>query len=119
VIDFESLEADLRAKALAYPEANEDFPWGERVVKVRGKIFVFLSHWQGGFNVTVKLPQTNEMARLFDCCAPAGYGLGRSGWITCRLLPDTDFDTGLLPDWIDESFRAVAPKRLVAGLSRL
>ena len=28
--------------ALSLPEAHEDHPWGETVVKVRKKIFVFL-----------------------------------------------------------------------------
>ena len=32
----------LREYALAFPEAWEDFPWGDRVVKVGKKIFVFL-----------------------------------------------------------------------------
>jgi hypothetical protein len=31
----------LKAAALAYPEAWEDHPWGETVVKVRAKIFLF------------------------------------------------------------------------------
>jgi predicted DNA-binding protein (MmcQ/YjbR family) len=118
VIDLGAVEEGLRAQALGYPETSEEFPWGERVVKVRGKVFVFLSRSQDGLNLTVKLPVSQEMARLFDCCRPAGYGLGRSGWITCRLLPDTAFDTDLLRDWLDESYRAVAPRRLVAGLSR-
>ena len=33
-----SAEADLLAFALTYPEAYEDHPWGERVVKVRKKV---------------------------------------------------------------------------------
>src|SRR5438045_1961247 len=33
----------LRKFALSHPQAAEDFPWGERTIKVRGKIFVFLS----------------------------------------------------------------------------
>lgn len=32
----------LRDFALDYPGAHEDFPWGERVVKVKGKVFLFL-----------------------------------------------------------------------------
>src|SRR5438045_966921 len=32
--------AALRKHALAYPEAKEEFPWGDRTMKVRGKIFV-------------------------------------------------------------------------------
>ena len=37
------LEARLRSFALSYPEAREEFPWGERAFKVAGKTFVFLS----------------------------------------------------------------------------
>ena len=32
----------LRDFALRYPETHEDFPWGERVIKVKGKVFLFL-----------------------------------------------------------------------------
>ena len=32
----------LRDYALSFPGATEDFPWGERVAKVKGKVFVFL-----------------------------------------------------------------------------
>ena len=31
----------LRDLALAYPDAKEDHPWGETVVKVRKKVFAF------------------------------------------------------------------------------
>ncbi|MBA3709787.1 MAG: hypothetical protein H0W83_13320, partial [Planctomycetes bacterium] len=37
----------LRAFALAFPGAYEDFPWGERVVKVAKKVFVFLGRGHG------------------------------------------------------------------------
>jgi hypothetical protein len=30
--------------ALAHPEGHEDFPWGERLTKVKGKVFLFLGH---------------------------------------------------------------------------
>lgn len=49
-------EQVLRDYAMAFPEATEHFPWGERVVKVRGKVFVFLSQ-RGKRMVTVKLPK--------------------------------------------------------------
>src|SRR5438270_13004589 len=35
--DPRSLEGQLRTRALAFPEATEDFPWGERAIKVRRK----------------------------------------------------------------------------------
>jgi hypothetical protein len=35
-------EAGLRAHALTKPEATEHFPWGERAIKVKGKVFLFI-----------------------------------------------------------------------------
>jgi hypothetical protein len=32
----------VRAFAKGFPEAHEDFPWGESAIKVRGKVFVFM-----------------------------------------------------------------------------
>jgi len=108
------LEARLRTIALTYPEAHEDFPWGERVVKVRGKIFLFLGLIDGVLRIGAKLPASHPMALMFDGCTPTGYGLGQHGWVSIRLDeegggPDPD----LLSGWVDESYRAVAPKALV------
>jgi predicted DNA-binding protein (MmcQ/YjbR family) len=49
-------EAALRDFALTYPEAHEDFPWGHRAIKVRGKAFVFMSKDEPGLGLSVKLP---------------------------------------------------------------
>ena len=40
--------AALRKCALAYPDAREDFPWGESAFKVNGKVFLFLHRADGG-----------------------------------------------------------------------
>ncbi|MFN3370237.1 MAG: MmcQ/YjbR family DNA-binding protein [Sphingomonadaceae bacterium] len=121
MIDTAALELCLRDRALAFPDASEHFPWGERVVKVgrgaRPKIFLFLSHWQGGLNIGLKLPSSREFALMFEACTPMRYGLGKSGWVTTRLLPDTVFDTDLLESWLAESYRAVAPRRLAARIA--
>lgn len=103
--------AALRAWGLALPEATEDFPWGHTALKVRGKIFVSLDE-QDGFGMTVKLPVSRDFALVFDFAAPAGYGLGRSGWISCRFAAGEEIDLDLLKRWIAESYRAVAPKKL-------
>ncbi len=105
--------AALRAYGLGFPEAVEDFPWEHATLKVRGKIFAFLGE-EAGFSLTVKLPISRDFAETFDFAAPAGYGLGRSGWISCRFAADEEPDLDLLKRWIAESFRAVAPKRLAA-----
>ena len=50
--------------------------------------------------------------------SPTGYGLGRGGWVTSAFDADEDPPVDILCDWIEESYRAVAPKRLVAELDR-
>lgn len=105
----------LRAFALTLPETREEFPWGERVVKVRGKVFVFLGRRDGGDEpaVTVKLVESHGHALSLEGARPTGYGLGRAGWVT---LPVTDVPLETLRDWVEESYRIVAPARLVAEL---
>jgi predicted DNA-binding protein (MmcQ/YjbR family) len=108
--------AALRKCALAYPDAYEDFPWGESAFKVNGKVFLFLHHPDGGLSATVKLPESGEVARSLPFAEPSGYGLGKSGWVTATFAPGDDVPVPMLIGWVDESFRAVAPKRLLAKL---
>lgn len=111
---LKSPRATLRALALSYPEAHEDFPWGETVIKVKKKVFLFLGKGEP-LSLSVKLPQSNAMALSLPFATPTGYGLGKSGWVTAsfeKRKPPLD----LLAAWIDESYRAVAPKTLVKKL---
>jgi predicted DNA-binding protein (MmcQ/YjbR family) len=114
-----STEAALRSHALAYPEAHEDFPWGERVVKVRGKVFLFLGRPESGLSLSVKLPGSASFALGLPFASPTGYGLGKSGWVTVQFGPREKPPMDLMRAWIDESYRAVAPKKLVATLKVL
>ena len=110
--------AALRAFALDYPDAREEFPWGERVIKVGKKVFVFMGMADGdGLGLSVKLPVSGPMALLLPFAEPTGYGLGKSGWVSARFVPADDPPLALLREWIDESYRAVAPKRVVARLT--
>ena len=106
----------LRTFALGYPEAREEFPWGERVVKVKGKVFVFLGTDGPDLGLSVKLPHSGVLALGLSFAAPTGYGLGKAGWITARFAAREKAPVALLRSWIDESYRAVAPKKLVAAL---
>ena len=112
-------ERALRTFALTFPEATEEFPWGERVIKVRGKIFVFLGIVEDTLRVGVKLPTSFEMALTLPYVAPSGYGLGRAGWVTARLTPRQTPDVAMFKGWISQSYRAVAPKRLAGALEEM
>jgi len=107
--------ADPRPKltefALGLPGTREDYPWDELVIKVGAKVFVFL----GGDEpqMTVKLVESHAHALSIDGARPTGYGLGKSGWVT---VPVSDVALQTLRDWVEESYRIVAPKRLVAEL---
>ena len=117
--ELRRLSASLRRFALAFPGATEDFPWGDRVAKVKGKIFVFLGLDPvpgSGMTLTVKLPLSHEAALDLPFVKPTGYGLGKSGWVTATFGPADHPPADILKAWIVESYRAVAPKKLVADL---
>jgi predicted DNA-binding protein (MmcQ/YjbR family) len=113
------INSRLREFALALPGAWEDFTWGERVAKVERKVFVFFGHNDDTEPslVTVKLVESHGHALAIEGAAPSGYGLGRAGWVTVPIQAE-GVSPELLCDWIEESYRIVAPKRLVAGLDR-
>ncbi|MDQ3880967.1 MAG: MmcQ/YjbR family DNA-binding protein [Chloroflexota bacterium] len=101
----------LRRYAFTLPGAYEDHPWGESVAKVDKKVFAFFGvptdDRYTGF--TVKLPESCAAALALHFTEPTRYGLGKAGWVTVR--PPDDWPVDLFRDWIDESYRAVAPKR--------
>ena len=108
--------AYLRKVALAYPEAWEDHPWGDDVIKVRTRIFLLLGEGEK-LSVTTKLPVSSGIALSEPNARPTGYGLGRAGWVSISFEADREAPLDMLELWIDESYRAVAPKRLVAQLN--
>jgi predicted DNA-binding protein (MmcQ/YjbR family) len=102
--------------ALAYPEAYEDMPWGHHAIKVKGKSFLFLAADQDTFSLSAKLPSSCSVALKLPFASPTEYGLGRSGWVTARFPRTAKLPLDVLELWINESYRAVAPKRLVSRL---
>src|SRR5438034_5995798 len=110
---------------MSYPEATEDFPWSHRAIKVKAKMFLVLARSDdraaptvqgtadcagggGTLTVTVKLPDSNSYALMQPYAEPTGYGLGKSGWVTCSFKSGDEIPLDLLDEWIEESYRAVA-----------
>ena len=107
----------LIAYGLTFPEAGLDHPWGQDSLKVNGKIFADFGGRDGEFSMGVKLPVSSEMALTLAWVEPSGYGLAKSGWVTARLKSGANFDIDTMKGWIAQSYRAVAPKKLVKLLA--
>jgi phosphoribosylglycinamide formyltransferase-1 len=117
----EFLVAQVRERALALPEADEASSHGMPSFEViKGKKFAYVSvdhHGDGKTALLVKISGADEQAQLIDMdpdryYRPAYFG---DGWIGIRLdLGDTDWDA--IAEWLQRSWRSVAPKRLTALL---
>lgn len=116
---LEQAHQELIDYALSFPGTREDTPWGERVAKVGAKVFVFFGRSTPGeprLVMCVKLPKSGLSALDRDFCVPANYGMGKHGWVLASFDSPRALPMDLLRGWIDESYRAIAPKRLVAQL---
>src|SRR5687767_10751115 len=108
---------ELRAFGLAYPGAHTKSPWpGHLDLAVKDKTFAYLSVEGDPFSISCKLPQSSQVALLLPFTKPTAYGLGKSGWVSAEFGADDDLPVAMLKAWIDESYRAQAPKKLVAAL---
>ena len=108
---------ELHAFGLTLPEAWPDTPWGDRVVKVGKKIFLFVSGPDSERAVTtVKLPESRDHALSYPEAFPTRYGLGKHGWVTLFVDAVPDEEREVLLDFVEESYRAVATKTLVKRL---
>ena len=109
---------ELRAFGLAYPGAHTKSPWpGHLDLAVRDKTFAYLSIEGEPFKISCKLPHSNAVALMLPFAEPTPYGLGKSGWVSAKFAPSETPPIELLKSWIDESYRAQAPKKLVATLA--
>jgi predicted DNA-binding protein (MmcQ/YjbR family) len=104
----------LRTRALSYPATTEAFPWGESAFKVKNKTFVFMRADPDDLSFSVKLSKSRKEALAQPGSEPTHYGLGAKGWVTLRPTAGTSLN--LLFSFVDESYRAVAPKRILEEL---
>jgi predicted DNA-binding protein (MmcQ/YjbR family) len=108
---------ELRAFGLAYPGAHTKSPWpGHLDLAVNDKTFAYLSIEGEPFGISCKLPQSAEVALMLPFCTPTAYGLGKSGWVSAKFPEKKPLPVDMLKQWIDESYRAQAPKKFVKQL---
>ena len=109
---------ELRSWGLShFPGAHTKSPWpGHLDLAVNDKTFAYLSLEGEPFGISCKLPRSSQMALMLPFCKPTPYGLGKSGWVSASFDDKTPPDVDMLKAWIDESYRAQAPKKLLKQL---
>lgn len=114
---IESAADAMRRFGLELPDAWEDFPWGERALKVKKKVFAFLGGGDGEtLRFSLKLPESGADVLSMPFAKPTGYNLGRAGWVSFTFTAEQIPDVADLEGWLEESFRAVAPKTQIKAL---
>ena len=85
---------------------------GHPTFRVNGKNFVFAD--QAAQHLSLKLPREEAQAvtATDPDVQPAGYGLGRHGWVAVDVLEPDEERWQLLEEWVRTSYTLVAPKRL-------
>lgn len=107
----------LRRVALRYPEAQEGIACEgtsveKRTIKARNKAFLFL----GMADAMLKLRDSHAEATDLASKEPSRYKVGAHGWVMVTFGSVESLPIDLLARWIDESYRLLAPKQLVALL---
>ena len=107
----------LRAWGLSLPGAHSKAPWPEHDdLAVNDKTFAYLPATGRPFSLSCKLPYTGYEALQLPFAEATGYGLGKSGWVSFSPEEDAIPDLAQLKEWVEESYRAQAPRRLVKEL---
>jgi predicted DNA-binding protein (MmcQ/YjbR family) len=106
----------LREWGLGLPGAHSKSPWeGHDDLAVNDKTFAYLGTGDA-FTLSCKLPYTSEVALDLPYASPTAYGLGKWGWVSFAPADNEVPSLGQLKEWVEESYRAQAPRRLVKEL---
>ena len=103
----------LRDAAMALPEASEGESCVNRAFRAGKKAYFYLGEKPAHIYGMLKLTDSyaDVVAMNDSRVAP-----GKHGWITLRFQANDHPDSELIEQWIVESYRALAPKRLVGLL---
>lgn len=107
-------ELERIVAALPEVERVDVEAWGDHpTFRVNGKNFVFSD--QDARHLSLKLSHEEAAAVVAtdDDVEPAGYGLGRHGWVGVTLpARPSRARWALVEEWVRTSYTLVAPKRL-------
>jgi predicted DNA-binding protein (MmcQ/YjbR family) len=107
----------IKQAALGYPGAEFAVILGDHeVVRIKDKVFLWIGEEDGGSYFGVRLPHSQDAATALPFVEPMGYGMAKWGWVGARFKKGEDVPVKMVLEWVDESYRKVAPKKLVAQL---
>ncbi|HLM63848.1 MAG TPA: MmcQ/YjbR family DNA-binding protein [Acidimicrobiales bacterium] len=88
--------------------------WGDHpTFRVRTKNFIFSDPEAGHLSLKLSRDETAAVVATDPETAPAGYDLGRHGWIALTVPADAgDERWQQIEEWVRTSYTLVAPKRL-------
>ncbi len=114
--------ATLREMCLAYPQTSEDIKWENPVFLVHAKIFVLVSMRDDG-RTSIWVKAGKGVQETFVGADPDRYFrppyFGPKGWLGIWVSPESHPIWPVIEDLIDESFRLVAPQRVVRLLDEV
>ncbi len=109
----------VRAVCLALPETEEKEAWGMPTFRVRGKLFAhFANDHHGDGRVALWLKAAEGAQELLVEAAPERFFvppyMGPRGWVGVRVDGEVDWEE--VAALVEEAWRLIAPKRVVAAL---
>jgi len=112
-----SIVEQLRTWGLTLPGAHRKSPWPDHDdLAVKDKTFAYLPARGKPFALSCKLPYTGYEALQLPYAGPTPYGLGKSGWVSFQPAEDQVPAIEQLKAWIEESYRAQAPRKFFKEL---
>ncbi len=102
----------LRRTCLALPGTSEVTAWGHPNFKVGKKAFAVFEQYQGEWAIAVKAERPHQQFLVAEderfYITPYA---GKYGWVSMKVGSSVDWD--LVKDLVAQSYRLVAPKRLL------
>ena len=106
----------LEALIARFPEAErvDVEAWGDHpTFRVRNKNFVFSDDAATSLSFKLSTDEAEAVIATDPRAEPAGYGLGRHGWVAYDLEPGVGEERWReVAEWIETSYLLVAPKTL-------
>ena len=107
---------DLRRMAMLLPEVEEGVSCNKSAFKAGQKSFLFVEINDESYNVMVKLVDSLSEAERRHKQQPECYKVGKHGWTTIVLPHSALFPAEMFERWVEESYRALVSRKLVALL---